>query len=95
MIKKELDQFLNGGVAINVRSDHHSQFLINLSQENGFDVGSYNGIETDTYKEYPYYFIEDNWQLQASNDTEDVLYNCESIVEFEELFELEEEIKND
>ena len=83
----EIKEFLNGTVAIEVNSDEQSRYLIKLSKDNGFDTGDdCNGIEINTYKEYPYYFIEDNWQLQASNSRDNVLYNCESIEKFNYWF---------
>lgn len=88
-------EFLNGNIGIKISSNEQSQFLINLSQKNGFDVGSYEEFKTDTYKEYPYYFIEDNWQLQACDSLENLLYSCEESANFEDWFELKEEIKND
>lgn len=84
----EIKDFLNGVIAIKVNSNEQSRYLINLSKEDGFDVGESEDIfEVDTYRRYPYYFIEDNWQLQASDSIDNALYNCESVENFEDWFE--------
>lgn len=83
----EVSSFLDGTVAIEVSTDEQSRYLIKLSKDNGFDVGvEKDAIEIDTYKKYPYYFIEDNWQLQASETLDNALYNCEYAETFEVWF---------
>ncbi|SEU09486.1 hypothetical protein SAMN05443270_3097 [Lacrimispora sphenoides] len=83
----ETEQFIKGAIAIRVVSDEQSRFLIKLSVENGFENGDSNDyITEDTYKRYPYYYIEDDYQLQASQYKETAIEECGEVMEFETWF---------
>jgi len=81
------DEFLSGRVAIKVKSLEESRYLINLAKEHGYPKeGCEPMFEDDTYLEYPYYFIEQDDQLQANKTADGALLDVEEICEFENIF---------
>ena len=80
------DEFLSGRVAIKVKSIEESRYIINLAKEHGYPKeGCEPMFEDDTYLEYPYYFIEDDCQLQANTYRRNVQDWCEEVCTFESL----------
>lgn len=85
-----IERFLNGEIAIHVETLDQSKFLINLSLKNGFPKdGCEDVFHVNTYKDYPYYFIEDKMQLQANKERREALNYSDAvkIEEFDDVFE--------
>jgi hypothetical protein len=81
------EEFLGGIIAIKVKSLEESRFLINLASEHGYPrEGADPMFEDDTYLEYPYYFIEQDDQLQANKTEDGALLDVEEICDFEAIF---------
>lgn len=81
------EDFLNGTVAIKVKSLDESKYLINLALESGYPKeGSEPMIENNTYLEYPYYFIEQDNQLQATMYRANLKDLCYEVCVFETIF---------
>lgn len=85
-------EFLSGKIRIRVSNNEQSKLLINLARENGFDIGNTNdSFEIDTWILYPWYFIEDDWQLQACDTKMNAYCDVEEIADFEDWFDLVED----
>lgn len=91
MLSVEEIMFLKGDVAIKVSTDEQSEWLINFVENNGYpqNPNDEDIIKVDTYKEYPYYYIEDRFQLQASKEMENYFgyeHYYEEVFDFEDYF---------
>lgn len=66
MKRKEID-FLHAKTIIHVVSKEQSEFIINFCEENGVKrSGGKRVFDVDTYKEYPYYYIDSENKLNAN-----------------------------
>lgn len=83
-------EFLNGEIAIHVTTQNQSKHLIKLAKENDFLISDEDGFDEfteDSYIEYPYYFIENDYQLNATMEADNVYhYNIDEICEFSDIF---------
>jgi hypothetical protein len=81
------EDFLNGKIAIEVKTLEESRYLINLARGQGYPKEYCDPMfEVDTYLEYPYYFIEDGCQLQANMHRYNVEAWCDEVCTFDTIF---------
>lgn len=82
-------EFLSGQIAVHVTNEEQSKFLIDLSERNGLsnEKGS-KEFSVDTYKDYPFYFVESNSQIKASVSEENLAYfnDVDVVIDFNEAF---------
>ena len=79
--------FLNGVVMVRVTSLEQSQYLIDLAEQNRLEG---NGIfEPYSFLEFPYYFIQNREQLNATKDPgfDMSLEGITKLLRFEDVFQ--------
>lgn len=80
-------QFLDGTIGVRVFTLEQSKYVIKWAEEHGYPREDADEMfDADTYLDYPYYFIELDYQLQANQTEGGALDDVEEVVDFEVVF---------
>jgi len=77
------ENFKNGEIAIHVTDENQCQQVVNYADTLGFNVDE---LDNKTYLEYPYFFIEQKEQLQATKTQESAEFQECKVMKFTDLF---------
>ena len=77
------ENFKNGEIAIHVTDENQCQQVVNYVNVLGYNVDE---LDHKTYLEYPYFFIEQKEQLQATKTQESAEFQGCKVIKFTDIF---------